>query len=252
MAPKVFIVTGASRGLGLAIAQSLIQASHKVFLVARTETSLRALKMQYASSVDFVAVDLADLKVASSIIQSALEAFGKIDGIVLNHGVLSPITKISESSAEEWRRAYDINVFSSVALIKEAIPELRKSKGRVVFVSSGAAFGAYAGWGAYGTSKAALTHVCAHLAVEESSITSLAISPGKVDTEMQKEIRDHGKNGMAPEIHASFVNEHESGKLLHPKRPGNVIAKLVEGATSDLSGKHFRWNAAELANFQEA
>lgn len=63
MSSKVFIVTGASRGLGLAVAQLLIQASHKVFLVARTEKDLQALKTQHASSVDFMTADLADLEV---------------------------------------------------------------------------------------------------------------------------------------------------------------------------------------------
>lgn len=111
----------------------------------------------------------------------------------------------------------------------------------MVFISSGAAFGAYSGWGSYGTSKAALTHLCAHLAVEEPSITSVAISPGKVDTGMQKLIRDDGKTGMSPEVHKSFVDEHESGRLLDPNQPGAVIAKLVDGATSDLNGKHFRY-----------
>ncbi|OTB17042.1 hypothetical protein K445DRAFT_316551 [Daldinia sp. EC12] len=249
---KVFIVTGASRGLGLAVAQSLIQASHKVFLVARTEKDMQTLKAQHSSSVDFIAADLADLKVAPKIIEGALKAFGKIDGIVVNHGVLSPITRIFESNAEEWRNAFDINVFSAIALIKEAIPELRKSNGRVIFVSSGAAFGAYAGWGCYGTSKAALTHLSAHLAVEEPSITSIAITPGRVDTDMQKEIRDKGKAGMASEAYQSFVNDHESGRLVDPKKPGTVIAKLVDSAPKDLNGKHFRWNAAELAEFQES
>ncbi|KAI2604745.1 NAD(P)-binding protein [Hypoxylon fragiforme] len=249
---KVFIVTGASRGLGLAIAQSLVQASHKVFLVARTEKDLQALKTQHPSSVDFMTADLADLKVAPAVIQSALKAFHKIDGIVINHGVLAPITRIFEADAEEWRRAYDINVFSAVALVKEAIPELRKSKGRIVIVSSGAAFGAYAGWGSYGTSKAAVTHFCAHIAVEEPSITSVAISPGKLDTDMQKAIRDDGKSSMSPKVYESFVDEHKNGLLLDPKTPGNVIAKLVDGATSDLNGKYFRWNATELASFQEA
>ncbi|RYP49223.1 hypothetical protein DL769_011105 [Monosporascus sp. CRB-8-3] len=252
MSPKVFIVTGASRGLGLAVAQALLRASHKVFLVARTEKELRTIKEQHPSSVDFITADLADLTVAPKVVRSSLQAFGKIDGLVVNHGVLSPITKISESSAEEWRRAYDINVFSAVALVKEAIPELRKSNGRVVFVSSGAAYGAYTGWGAYGTSKAALNHVCAHLAVEEPSITSVAISPGKVDTAMQKQIREEGMTGMATEVHASFVNKHEKGLLLSPDKPGTVIAKLVDGARKEFSGKHFRWNAAELADFQDA
>ncbi|KAI0883857.1 NAD(P)-binding protein [Annulohypoxylon maeteangense] len=247
---KVFIVTGASRGIGFAIAQALIQASHKVFLVARTEKNLQELKTQHATSVDFITADLADWKVAPKVIESTVKAFGKIDGIVVNHGVLAPITKISESSVEEWRHAYDINVFSALALVKEAIPELRKSQGRVVFVSSGAAFGAYAGWGSYGTSKAALTHLSTHLAVEEPSIISVAVSPGKVDTDMQKQIRNDGKTGMAPEVYASFVDEYKNGQFLDPKQPGDVIAKLVEGATSDLSGKYFRWNAAELANFR--
>lgn len=58
---------------------------------------------------------------------------------------------------------------------------------------------------------------------------------------MQRQIREDGKTGMSSEVHASFVGEYESGKLLDPKKPGNVIAKLVEGATSDLNGKYFRY-----------
>ncbi|KAI1496613.1 hypothetical protein F5X99DRAFT_399804 [Biscogniauxia marginata] len=188
---------------------------------------------------------------APQIVESALKAFGKIDGIVINHGVLQPLTRLFESDVEEWRRAYDINVFSAVALLKEAIPELRKTSGRVVFISSGAAFSATVAWGSYGTSKAALTHLCAHLAVEEPSITSVALSPGKVDTEMQKAIREDGKKGMKPEVHANFVKEHETGRLLRPDEPGTVIAKLVVGATSDMSGKHYRWNSHELADYQK-
>ncbi|KAI5867450.1 NAD(P)-binding protein [Durotheca rogersii] len=251
MSSKVFIITGASRGLGLAVAQYLAQASHRVFLVARTEKDLQAFKAQHGSSVEYLAVDLADWKVAPRIIESALQAFGRVDGVVVNHGVLAPITRISESNVEEWRKAYDINVLSALALVKEAIPELRKSNGRVVFISTGAAFGAYSGWGSYGTSKASLTHLSAHLALEEPAITSVAISPGKVDTDMQKQIREGGKEAMTPDLHAHFVDEHKSGRLLDPKKPGNVIARLVEGATKDVNGKHFRWNAPELANFQD-
>jgi NAD(P)-dependent dehydrogenase (short-subunit alcohol dehydrogenase family) len=124
--------------------------------------------------------------------------------------------------------------------VKEAIPELRKSKGRVVFVSSGAATSATGAWGAYGTSKAAVNHLCAHLAVEEPDITSVAISPGKVDTGMQQQIRELGGTGMAAEVHAIYVDEHAKGRLLKPEQPGTVIAKLVEGATKEMSGKHFR------------
>ncbi|RWA13104.1 hypothetical protein EKO27_g1985 [Xylaria grammica] len=213
--PKAFIVTGASRGLGLAIAQALLKESHKVFLVARSEDELRKLKTQHGDSVDYTSADLADLKVAPKIVASALKSFGKIDG-----------------------------------LVKESISELRKSNGRVIFISSGASSNAYIGWGAYGTSKAALDHLCAHLAVEEPSITSVTVSPGKVDTAMQKQIREEGHTGMSPDVHASFVAEHENGRLLSPDQPGTVIAKLAIGATKTLTGKHYRWNATELADFQ--
>lgn len=76
--------------------------------------------------------------------------------------------------------------------------------------------------------------------MEEPSITSVAISPGKVDTAMQKEIREEGKTGMTADFHASFVDEHEKGLLLPPEKPGSVIAKLVVDANKDFSGKHFR------------
>ncbi|KAI0402428.1 short-chain dehydrogenase [Xylaria palmicola] len=247
---KAFIVTGASRGLGLAIAQILLGESHKVFLVARSEDELRGLKAEHGDSVDYMTADLADFKVVPKIVAAAVKAFSKIDGLVVNHGTLSPITKICDSNAEEWRQCYDINVFSAVALAQASIPELRKSNGRIVFVSSGASGHVYVGWGAYGTSKAALNHICAHLAEEEPSITAVAISPGKVDTPMQKLIREEGHNGMTPDEHAKFVSEHETGRLLRPDQPGTVIAKLAISATSSLTGKHFNWNAPELADFQ--
>ncbi|KAH8661933.1 short-chain dehydrogenase [Xylariales sp. PMI_506] len=250
MSSKAFIVTGASRGLGLAIAQLLLRDSHKVFLVARSEADLQKIKSESQDFVEYMAADLADLSVAPKIIEAATKAFGRIDGLVINHGVLTPLTRIADSDPAAWSRAYDINITSAVGLVKEAIPYLRQVKGRIVFVSSGAATGAYAGWGAYGTSKAALNHLCAHAAVEEQEITSIAVSPGKVDTNMQQLIREQGGAAMAPALHASFVDEHASGKLLKPEQPGGVIAKLVQNAPTGLSGKHFRWNDPALAAFQ--
>lgn len=73
--------------------------------------------------------------------------------------------------------------------IKEAIPHLRSSRGSVIFVSSGAAANAYSGWSAYSASKAAINSIAQSLALEEPTITTLAIRPGVVDTEMQNDIR---------------------------------------------------------------
>lgn len=124
-----------------------------------------------------------------------------------------------------------------------AIPELRKTKGHVVFTSSGAANYGIAAWGCYGSSKAAMNHLTLQLSAEEPDITFVAISPGKVDTDMHKQIREAGKEHMAEAVHASFVDEHESGKLLKPEQPGTVIANLVVDAPKEFSGKHFRYVA---------
>ena len=69
---------------------------------------------------------------------------------------------------------------------------------------------------------------------------------------MQKELRDKGKAGMAPEAYQSFVDDHERGRLVDPRKPGNVIAKLVDHATTDLSGKHFRYVAEKSSGYEHA
>jgi NAD(P)-dependent dehydrogenase (short-subunit alcohol dehydrogenase family) len=196
--------------------------------------------------------------------------FGRIDGVVVNHGVLSPMTRIENASVEEWKKLYDANFFSALALVsqykhsgmahehesvltlaktKETIPHLRASKGRIVFVSSGAATGAYTAWGAYGSSKAALNSLAKHVDVEEPDITAVAVSPGRVDTDMQKELREKGTE-MAKKDYETFKTDFEEGRLVKPEQSGGVIAKLSVGASPELSGKYFKWDAPELAEYR--
>ncbi|EFQ32777.1 short chain dehydrogenase [Colletotrichum graminicola M1.001] len=240
MASKVIIVTGASRGIGLAITKHLLKDSHKVVLAARSKDQLEALKTAHPGQA------------IPRIAEAAVKAFGKIDGIVINHGVLEPVTRLADSSVEEWKKAYDINVFSGLALVQASLLELRKARGCVLWVSSGAATGAYAAWGAYGTSKAAMNHLSAHLAVEEPDITSIAIGPGRVDTDMQKLIRETGSGHMADDDHASFVSAFDKGELFKPEQPGNVMARFVVKPQHDLSGKYLKWQAGELSAYQDA
>ena len=133
---------------------------------------------------------------------------------------------------------------------KEIIPHLRASKGRIVFVSSGAATGAYTSWGAYGSSKAALNSLAKHVAVEEPAITSVAISPGRVDTDMQKELREKGTE-MAKKDYETFQADFEEGRLIKPEQAGGVIAKLSVDGKPELSGKYFKWDASELAEYRQ-
>lgn len=161
--------------------------------------------------------------------------------------------RIENSTVDEWKEIYDANLFSALALVKEAIPLLRESKGRIVFTSSGAALHAYSSWGAYGSSKAALNSLAQHIAIEELDIATVAVGPGRVDTDMQREIREQGApgTGMTANDHASFVSAFEGGKLNKPEWPGQVIAKLSATAKLELSGKYFSWNSPELAEYRE-
>ncbi|RDL40848.1 NAD(P)-binding Rossmann-fold containing protein [Venustampulla echinocandica] len=248
---KVIIVTGASRGIGLAIANYLLHASHKLVLVARSAEPLEKLKSEYPGQVEVVAADLADFSVGNKVVDAGLKAFSRIDGLILNHGTLSPVKRIADSTPEEWRSAFDVNFFSNLAFIKAALPSLRQSHGRIILTSSGAAVGAYSAWGAYGSSKAALNHLAATLTIEEPDISSIAIRPGVVDTEMQKEVRGHATTMDAKDAE-KFRGLHEQGKLLRPEQPGNVMARLALGAGRELSGKLWNWNDKELSDFQDA
>lgn len=198
MSSPVIILTGASRGIGFAVAQFLLRSSSapRVLLVSRTASALESLKSAYPSQVEYIAGDLGSPDTAGKVVQTAVESFGRLDALIINHATLDPVGRLDMASFDTWRSAFEINLFSAVALVfhsfpaldlrliypelKEAIPELRRSKGRVVFVSSGAAETPYQGWGAYGSSKAAMNHLNATLAAEEPEIMSIAVRPGVI------------------------------------------------------------------------
>lgn len=183
MSSPVIIVTGASRGMGLAIAEYLLRdaSSPRLFLVARTAAPLESLQSKYgAERVRFLAGDIGTAGFPTQVVNQCLSEFGKLDAVCANHGTLGSVSKIAEADIEGWRKTFEINTFSVVELVKAAIPELRKSKGRVVVVSSGAATFPYLAWGAYGGSKTVVNHLCLTLGAEEKDITAVAIRPGVV------------------------------------------------------------------------
>ncbi|KAK0749607.1 hypothetical protein B0T18DRAFT_427701 [Schizothecium vesticola] len=284
MSSKAFIVTGASRGIGLAVAKHLLKTpGNKVVAISRSLDELLLLKDQFPTQVEVLAEDMTQPEASQKATQLAISKFGRLDGVVINHGALSPMTRLADASVEEWKRLYDVNLFSALALVKETIPHLRATKGSMVFVSSGAAINAYTSWGAgtyytwlelrglpgsrggtkpvpqqdiepsanYGSSKAALNSLARHVAVEEPNILAVAISPGRVDTGMQKELRDKGGAAMAEKDYAGFVSAFEGGTLNKPEWPAAVIANLAVGMDPKLSGQYFSWNAVELASYQE-
>lgn len=153
------------------------------------------------------------------------------------------MARIADASASAWRAAFDTNVFSCVSFIQAALPSLRESRGRIIVVSSGAAVNSYAGWGAYGATKAALNHLVGTVEREEGSngVVAVAVRPGVVDTEMQRGIREVHGAGMDQGDLAKFKGLKKDGGLLRPEQPGNVLGRLAVEAEGELGGKFFRY-----------
>ena len=223
-------------------------------VLARTKESLDALKEQYPKQVRVLAGDMADFSLAKKAADLTLKEFGQIDGLIINHGVVSPVTRVEASEAEAWRKCFDVNFFSAVAFVSQAenqereqrlthrkaqaaLPALRKGKGCILLTSSGSAIKALGGQGAYGASKAALNYLALSLKAEELEVTSMAIRPGMVDTEMQRELREDLVKSMHEQDAAKFIDAHKEGRLLKPEQPGNVMARLVLNPPNELSGR---------------
>ena len=184
-------------------------------------------------------------------VDQALQHIDKLDGLIINHGTLGEVQLLANSSGDGWRKTFDVNFFSVVEIVQAALPALRKSKGRIIFTSSGSATKGGATWGAYGASKAALNHLAMTLQQEGPQVTTVSVRPGMVDTQMQTEIREVHGTTMREADREKYMNAKTKGFLLRPEQPGNVLAKMALGVPHDLSGSFVSWNDEVLKDFQD-
>lgn len=184
----IAIVTGMSRGLGLATAGALAGRGWTVVGDARTKTDLETAVATIGGDVRGVAGDIADPEHREKLIRTAISA-GGLDLVVNNASILGPSPRpyLDTYPLDTLEQVYRVNVFAPLALTQAALPLLRQRRGIVVNVTSDAGRESYAGWGGYGSSKAALDQLSNILGAEEPDISVYRFDPGDMNTRMHQE-----------------------------------------------------------------
>lgn len=236
----VIIVTGASGGLGLSVAEWLNLRRTRLCLVARNKKKLHTAAEKFARSGGSplaLPADVALWKDCLEVIGRSLERFGRIDAVINNAGIVEPLAPIARADPEAWLYNIQVNLLGPFYMIRAALNELRERKGRVINVSSGAARLPIQAGSAYCASKAALTHLTSVLAAEEPAVTCIAVRPGVVDTDMQVRLREQAPAAMPPEQVSYYRGLKEEGKLEDPRVPARSIAWLALHAPAQWSGE---------------
>jgi NAD(P)-dependent dehydrogenase (short-subunit alcohol dehydrogenase family) len=185
------IITGASRGLGLALARALAERRWNLVLDARGADALAGVATELAGATQVVAVagDVADPRHRGELVEAA-RTLGGPDLLVNNASLLgpSPQPRLADYPLGDFEAVYAVNVTAPLALIQLALPFLSQSpQGRILNVTSDAGVEGYEGWGGYGSSKAALEQLSKVLAAEHPTLKVWWVDPGDMNTQMHQE-----------------------------------------------------------------
>jgi NAD(P)-dependent dehydrogenase (short-subunit alcohol dehydrogenase family) len=234
LAGKVALVTGGSRGIGEAIARHLAEAGAGVAVTSRHEDACgsvaAAIERDTGARALAIGCDVSDAGQVAGLLGRVKEAFGRLDVLVNNAGVIDPIGPLAEADPAAWRRNIEINLVGPFLVAQAALPLLRETRGLIVNISSGAAHRPLEGWSAYCAGKAGLAMLTRSLALEleGSFIRTVGFRPGVVDTEMQVAIRASGINP---------VSRLKREELTPPHEPARVVAWLAAGGADGLDGQ---------------
>jgi NAD(P)-dependent dehydrogenase (short-subunit alcohol dehydrogenase family) len=187
----VVLITGASKGLGRAVAHELARLGHPLILNARGAEELRVVERELSQFTRVVAVAGDVSEIAEEIAARGVQEFGRVDVLINNASDIgpSPMPPLELYPWDALLRVFKINAVAPFHLIQLLLPGMRsRGHGTIVNISSDAAVNAYAGWGGYGGSKAALQHMSRILEKEldGSGVRVLVIDPGDMNTEMHR------------------------------------------------------------------
>ncbi|BBX85471.1 SDR family oxidoreductase [Mycolicibacterium aubagnense] len=210
------MITGASRGLGMAIAEALAP-THTLFLAGRPSAELDAVAERLGATT--WPMDLTDYEG----VEAAVEPIVELDVLVHNAGVAYP-GRVGESSIAEWRATMEVNVLGAVGLTLPLLPALRAARGQVIFVNSGAGRNPSPGLASYAASKFALRAFADALRADEPALRVTTVYPGRIDTDMQWNLV------------AYEGGEYQPERFLKPATVAQLIAQVV--ATPEDAHQH--------------
>jgi NAD(P)-dependent dehydrogenase (short-subunit alcohol dehydrogenase family) len=226
LSERTVVVTGASRGIGAAIARHAERAGMRIGVCARSESVLAASNRVVSARLDVV-----DEDAMVAFAKQVESSFGAIDLWINNAGVLSPIAPVRSLSTREFRTHIDINLTGVFIGTRIYLEHRRRHGGGGVLIniSSGAASNPYAGWGAYCASKAGVERLTEVVALEEhgSGLRAYSVAPGVVDTDMQSQIRDCSPDRF-PKV-ADFVAMKKENRF----NSGEYVARQLLGLAFD-------------------
>ena len=185
------MITGAAGGLGSAIATALAP-THTLLLAGRPSERLDALATRLGAPT--WPLDLTD----AESLEAAAEVLTDLDVLVHNAGVSYP-GRVAESSADEWRASFEVNVVGAVALTLALLPALRNARGQVIFINSGAGMKASPGMASYSASKFAQRSFADSLRADEPELRVTSVHPGRFDSEMQRDLVAYEEGDYDPE-----------------------------------------------------
>lgn len=188
---RVVLITGASRGIGEALARGFARAGAHVVGLARTQGALEALDdaiTREGGTCTLIPADLTDGASMARLPAALFDRFGRLDALILNAGVLGDLSPVTDIVPKVWDHVFAINVTANLRLIAGLDPLLRQSdSGRVIGITSRKARAPAAFWGAYGATKAAFEHLVLSYAAEtaESRLRINLVDPGPMRTGMR-------------------------------------------------------------------
>ena len=253
---KNIILTGAGRGIGREVAIKLSSEGANLALISRTESELvdtiNTLKLKNTNTF-YLTLDISDERQVEKSFHQVIERMQRIDCIINNAGVQSPIGPFHKVSLKDWKKNFDINLFGTANCIYAVINKMiEQNRGKIINMSGGGSTSARPNFSAYGISKTAIVRFTETLAEElrNYKIDVNAISPGAINTKMLDEVIISNEN--AGDEYLEAINRKEKGGN-DPKFATELIAYLCSDLSDGITGKLISapWDSWKGNDFQE-